>query len=516
MGEGCMVLLERLDRYASEYGDRIAFKNILDQEESLSYAQLKKYSDRIANYIRSVLEDDKIPIIVYGHKSSMMLVTFLACVKAGHPYCPVDSSIPRERMKDIIEISGAHMLIATEECDFDGIIKLSYDELYRIAHTKNDMMCCYSLFGEETFYIIFTSGSTGNPKGVQITVDCLDHFLEWSESLIQGEKCDLRGEIFLDQALYSFDLSVMDLYTSLYMAGTVWALDRRLQENMGDMFRALEKSGVTVWVSTPSFVNMLLKFNTKFDYHMLPFLHTFLFCGEILTNGTVLELQKRFPDATVVNTYGPTESTVAVTQIVINSDMAKSEKPLSIGEVKSGTRIYILDDDYVLPEKPDGEKGEIVICGNTLAKGYLNRPDLTEEKFFMLHTPDGDFEAYKTGDIGYKMGSLLYYLGRRDFQVKINGYRIEPEDIECNIRGFSGINECVVLPINKQGGIRGVAAFISTVDTVQDESKYAQMLREYLVDRIPGYMIPRRFVFLDKLPLTVNGKVDRAAMAELL
>lgn len=513
-----MVLLDRLDRYAKLYRDRVAFKNVSDKEDELTYGNLQIYSDRLADYLTDILEDDNTPILVYGHKNSMMLISFLACVKSCHPYCPVDISVPRERINDIVELSGSRLMIEVEECSIGSINKLSCKEIEDAVYIDRKIKRRKKIDGEDIFYIIFTSGSTGKPKGVQITASCLDNFLLWSSGLIENGKTGVNQNVFLNQALFSFDLSVMDVYTSLYTAGTIWALDKRLLEKIGDMYSQMQNSGVTVWVSTPSFVNMALKMNKKFNHSMLPDLHTFLFCGEILTNKTARELKKRFPEAVIINTYGPTESTVAVTQIIVNEEMMYSDQPLSIGRAKPGTNIYILDDDYLLPEKSDSEKGEIVICGDTVAKGYHNQPDLTKEKFFTLRTPEGDMPAYKTGDIGYKIGALLYYVGRKDHQLKINGYRIELEDIQNNILKMDGVLHCVVLPIEKrrEGRVNGIAAFVSMQDKVREETEFVQELRKYLIERLPSYMIPQKYILLKEFPMTDNGKVDRSALMELL
>jgi D-alanine--poly(phosphoribitol) ligase subunit 1 len=256
--------------------------------------------------------------------------------------------------------------------------------------------------------------------------------------------------------------------------------------------------------------------NKEFNSNMLPNMEIFLFCGEVLTNKTARELQKRFPEAQVINTYGPTESTVAVTEVVVDDAMANSEHPLSIGYDKPGTTIFIMDDKYTYPGLPEGEKGEIVIAGNTVAAGYLNQPELTSEKFFKLSTPDGEMWAYKTGDEGYKQDNLLYYCGRMDFQIKLNGYRIELGDIESNILEMDDVTYCVVLPIEKRGEIKGLAAFVTLDHPVEDEFEYSQSVRKYISEKLPHYMVPKKCIVLEEMPMTNNGKADRRALKEML
>lgn len=506
-----MELLKRLENYSKTKTETIAFKNAFT-DEIITYGQLWDVSDSIADKISNTLDFDKQPIVVYGHKSPLMLATFLACVKTGHPYCPVDISMPTERLKDIVEASNTKLLIALEETE------VSADNKWTMADITNLSEASFAqdhyVSGNDVYYIIFTSGSTGKPKGVMITADCLDNYLYWMES-IMTRSTDKEHLTYLNQAPFSFDLSVMDTYTSLFTGGTIWSMEKRLQEDMGLMHAKLKESGLNAWVSTPSFMNVCL-LNKEFNQDNLPDMTTFLFCGEVLTNKTARELQKRFPNAEVINTYGPTESTVAVTDVVVTEEMAGSEHPLSIGYDKPGTKIFIMDDKYTYPGLPEGEKGEIVIAGNTVAAGYLNQPELTSDKFFKLSTPEGDMWAYKTGDEGYKEKELLYYCGRMDFQIKLNGYRIELGDIESNILEMDDVTYCVVLPIEKRGEVKGLAAFVTLDHSVEDEFEYSQSVRRYISEKLPHYMVPKKCIVLSEMPMTNNGKADRRALKEML
>ena len=510
-----MELLKRLEKYSVERLEAVAFKNAYT-DETITYSQLWNYSDKIAAKISTTLENDKKPVVVYGHKHPLMLAVFLACVKTGHPYCPVDISMPTERLKDIVEASETELLIALEETEVTATIKWTMEDVQIavVGEAQNVPTEETYVSADDVYYIIFTSGSTGKPKGVMITADCLDNYLYWMEEIVtrNGHKGDFT---YLNQAPFSFDLSVMDTYTSLFMGGTIWSMEKRVQEDMGLMHSKLATSGLGVWVSTPSFMNVCL-LNKEFNEQMLPEMKIFLFCGEVLTNKTARELQKRFPNAQVINTYGPTESTVAVTEVVINDEMATSEHPLSIGYDKPGTTIFIMDDKYAYPGKPEGEKGEIVIAGNTVAKGYLNQPELTADKFFKLQTPEGEMWAYKTGDEGYKQDELLYYCGRMDFQIKLNGYRIELGDIESNILEMDDVTYCVVLPIEKRGEVKGLAAFVTLDHPVEDEFEYSQSVRKYISEKLPHYMVPKKCIVLEEMPMTNNGKADRRALKEML
>jgi D-alanine--poly(phosphoribitol) ligase subunit 1 len=360
---------------------------------------------------------------------------------------------------------------------------------------------------DDGFYILFTSGSTGEPKGVIITLGCLEHFISWmlaEQSFAEGR------EVFLNQAPFSFDLSVMDLYCSLATGSTLFSISRDLVENPKQLYHALGNSGVTIWVSTPSFAQMCLIEHT-FAEPMLPGVRRFLFCGETLAPHTAAQLLSRFPKAQVWNMYGPTEATVAMTSIRIDPPALNRYPTLPVGRAMPGTRIFVADQNG--HELPPDERGEIIIAGPNVSPGYIGRPDLTARAFF-------DYQgqrAYKTGDLGRFYDGLLFFDGRLDEQIKISGYRIELGDVEANLRALPSVRNAVVLPVIKDGAAQSLTAFV--VLEARDETsdfKLAHDLRTQLGRRLPAYMLPRKFVFLNAFPMTANGKADRAALARSL
>lgn len=508
-----MELLRKISEYAAGKPDEIAFN--LNMVEKLTYEELEKYSNQLAEFLNKEVPNDKSPIIVYGHKSPYMLVSFLGCVKAGHPYCPVDISTPDIRTKEIIVQVKPHIILTTEPLELEGchnILKL--EQLCKICRDKkkSNITERSQVSGEDVFYIIFTSGSTGIPKGVQITADCLDNFLKWSVTL--GNK-DLENKknTFINQAPFSFDLSVMDIYTSLYVGGTLWLLDKKIQGNMGSLLNSLKHSNANVWVSTPSFVKLCLG-DEKFKEELMPDLELFLFCGEILPNQTTEKLHKRFPKASVVNTYGPTESTVAVTQIVVTREINEQKQPLPVGAAKPGTFIYIMDKlGNILPE---GEKGEIVIVGDTVSLGYYKQPDLTNKVFGVRNVNGDEYRLYRTGDEGYIVDNQLYYTGRIDLQIKLHGYRMEIEDVENNIMKIPGVEHAVVLPKTEEGQVKSIIAIVQVEFEVVNSFKSSQYLRKEMKHFVPEYMIPQKFIFTDGFPMTNNGKINRKLLEEMI
>lgn len=214
-----------------------------------------------------------------------MIVCFLACVKVGRAYCPIDVNVPLSRTKAIIDDVKPEVVFNTETLNIENENMINLDEIKRIINVSRTLESKDSYIKEQdSFYIIFTSGSTGTPKGVQITLDCLDNFVKWAITLIDRLDPNKRYT-FINQAPFSFDLSVMDLYLSLYTGGTLWCLSKEIQLDSIKLYQSL-KSEANVWVSTPSFADVCLA-DPVFAKELMPQLSEFIFCGEVLTNRTV-------------------------------------------------------------------------------------------------------------------------------------------------------------------------------------------------------------------------------------
>ena len=526
-----MELLKRVKEHGLNRGDCMAYH---DGQTGISYKELNAYSDRIASFLLETLPGDHSPIPVYGHKHPLMIAAFLGCVKAGHAYCPIDICMPMDRVKEIIGSLNTPLVFAIVEeektaaeslkgeADPEGrsssVRVVTLSELLSIATGDPKE---YPAPGEEaglglsdTFYMIFTSGSTGKPKGVQIPYECLNHFLDWSETLV-----DLPAGTepirFLNQAPFSFDLSVMDLYTYLAMGGTLQALDKETQNNYRLLFDRIRGADPEVWVSTPSFAELCLA-DPSFDGKLAPHLSRFLFCGERLANATALKLLQRFPGARVLNTYGPTESTVAVTAVEVTSEMCNEKEAIPVGRVKPGSFLRIARPDG--QEAAEGEKGEILILGDTVSTGYYGQEELTRKAFFEETSGSAAVRGYRTGDEGYLKDGMLFYSGRLDLQVKLHGYRIELGDIESNLLKIPNVRQACVVPSYREGKVTSLTAFIVPTELSRegkkDERKSAALIKEQLRAYLPDYMIPKKFQFLETLPMTVNGKADRKKLME--
>ncbi len=485
-----MNLIERIDHWAAVAPEATAH---ISDDRTLTYGELRRHSDALACYLTERLGEDRRPIAVLGYREPEMLIAFLGAVKSGRPYVPLDTALPQQRIDKILAASRAALVLTSKDV-------LQFSALQTRCPSRG-------VQGDEPFYILFTSGSTGEPKGVIITLTCLEHFITW---MLTEHRFTQLGEVFLNQAPFSFDLSVMDLYCSLATGGTLFSISRDRIANPKELYRALASSRVTTWVSTPSFAQMCLV-EERFSETMLPRVRRFLFCGETLTPQTAAHLLKRFPRAQVWNTYGPTEATVATTSIRIDAGVLERYSPLPVGRAMPGTEILIVNGNRkVLPAKA---RGEIIIVGPNVSPGYLTRPDLTAKVFFQYHGQ----RAYHTGDFGRFRDNLLFFEGRMDEQIKLTGYRIELGDVEANLRALATVRDAVVLPVTKDGAAQSLAAFVVLAE--RDEGSHfnlAQRLRKQLSERLPAYMLPRKFVFLGMFPMTANGKIDRASLAKSL
>jgi D-alanine--poly(phosphoribitol) ligase subunit 1 len=425
-----------------------------------------------------------------------MLVAFLAVLKAGRAYIPIDVSWPEARVAQVEKTSACALVLTPARVR--EILAQPAPAAIPFSVRRPD----------DPHYIIFTSGSTGEPKGVVITSRNLATFLEW---MTAEQRLAPAGEVFLNQAPFSFDLSVMDLYLSLTTGGTLFSISKDDIANLRRLADTLARSSITTWVSTPSFAQMCLA-DPRFSAELLPDVRRFLFCGETLPPFIAAELLTRFPLAAVWNTYGPTEATVAMTSIAIDRKVLAHHPALPVGFCMPGGRVEIRDESGAA--LPPGEAGEIVIHGDNVSVGYLGRPDLSDRVFGLAN----GLRTYRTGDWGsLDERGLLFVTGRMDGQIKLNGYRIELGDIEANLRELPDVCDAVVLPVTGQGTPDLLAAFV--IPRSRDGRTDLDLLlalRSALGERLPSYMIPKKFRFLDSFPMTANGKADRRQLAQLL
>jgi D-alanine--poly(phosphoribitol) ligase subunit 1 len=485
-----MDLLSRIDDWGRSFPDRVVHRS---SGAALSWGDLIRQSDALAGAIARTPLSPASPIVVRGHKEPEMLIGFLGCAKAGHAYAPIDIGAPEARAQRIIAAAGAELVLTPERIR----------ELVAFDHPPPPR----SGDASTPHYVLFTSGSTGEPKGVVITRGCLDAFLTWT---LDEQRFALGREVFLNQAPYSFDLSVMDTWTCLATGGTVVCLTAADTAEFRQLFDRLEASGITTWVSTPALAQLCLG-ERRFAASMLPQLRRFMFCGDVLGPDVASRLLERFPTTALWNTYGPTEATVATTSVRVDREMVQRYPQLPIGIAMPGTSVAIEDAEG--HRLPAGERGEIVIIGPNVSPGYLGRPDLTARVF----SERNGVRAYRTGDWGSVRDGLLFFHGRMDNQVKIAGNRIELGDVEVHLARLPLVRAAAVIAAGRHGHPDSLHAFVVLTDRGDKrELEIRATLLRGLASLLPAYMLPRTFHFLDRLPLTENGKTDRKALATTL
>lgn len=491
------TIVESIDFFGESEPNRVVYQTDVSQH---TYGELKRNSDALANYLEKKLEK-KGPIVVFGNLEFEMLVSFLGASKAGYAYLPIEEHTPQERIEAILRVAkpSAVISIADWTLDTKNLPVITTKEL--LAITKEEILyeAKHMVTGDDNYYIIFTSGTTGEPKGVQISHDNLLSFIRWTMQEFKFE----QGCRFLSQAPFSFDLSVFSIYPALVSGGILKPLEKAVIQDFKQLFSVLINLKLDVWISTPSFIDICLM-ESSFNAQNIPDLSIFLFCGEELTRKTAQELLKRFPEACIYNTYGPTEATVAVSSIQITQSVLDQYERLPIGFIKKDTKVFVVSEQKIVSAN---QTGEIIISGPSVSKGYLNNPEKTQAAFFKKNSQ----QCYRTGDAGFlNEEGLLFYEGRIDQQVKLHGYRIELGEIEYGLLIDERIKQAVVVPKYQGTKVQQLVAFIVLENRNEKPSfKLSQSIKEKLADSIMDYMIPQRIHYVDVLPQTTNGKVDR-------
>lgn len=484
------MLLENILKQIKEHQDQIAYTV---NSKRYTYKEFYKY---VCNIYWLLLEKNnkQKPVLVYGHKDVYMKATFLACSLAGMAYIPVDVSFPEDRINKIIDEVNPDLIIGNFENKLAKTITQTEIEELMDKDNFKDIEKIY-LKPEDVYYIIFTSGSTGMPKGVQVTYKNLESCINWLQEIIE-----VKEGTVLNQGVFSFDLTVADLYYSLANGLEHFVIEKQTQSDFNKLFETLKSSNATFAVFTPSFADLLL-LDKSFNQETMPNLKTILFCGEKLLAGTAKKIQERFKNIKIINSYGPTECTFAVTSIEITQKMIE-ENDIPIGIPKSDVKIYIVDEN--LQEQRSGETGEILITGKSVAKGYIRE---NKGKFIIYK---GE-KAYLTGDLGYFRNGKLYYVARKDKQIKYKGYRIELLDIEENLYKLGYVEKAVaVAKQNKEGKVTKIIAFIKLKESaVKNEIE----IKKDISTKLPQYMCPT-IKIIDKFPLNRNGKIDEKKLIE--
>ena len=482
---------------------------VVFEGEQLTYLELNERANQLAHYLRSLGVGPEVLVGICVERSREMIIGLLGILKAGGAYVPLDPNYPSERLAFMLEDSSVPVLLTQERLveklpQHSACVVCLDSNWEEIAvHSKNNPSS--PVKPKNLAYVIYTSGSTGKPKGVLIQHESLVNYTTVASAEYEIDHCDR----ILQFSSISFDVSAEEIYTSLTSGATLVLRTDSMLDSIEGFLQKCKNWEITVMALPTAYWHELTTLLSQKTLAIPPSLRLVIIGGEkALPERLKTWLLCVGQRVRLVNNYGPTEATVGAT--IYDLSVADTTlKELPIGRPIANTQIYILDRH--LQPVPIGVPGELHIAGVGLAKGYLNRPDLTEEKFIPNpFSNEPGSRLYKTGDlVRYLSDGNIEYLGRIDNQVKIRGFRIELGEIEAVLSQHPGVKETAVIARKNVTGDKQLVAYVVCH---QQPSPAISDLRRLLKEKLPEYMIPSAFVVLEALPLTPNGKVDRRAL----
>ena len=479
---------------------------------NLTYRDLNAIANRVAHELIARGIGPEMVVGICFERNEWMIVAMLATLKAGAAYLPLDHEYPSDRLAYMLDDAGVVFLLAghaaLEQLPLSSVPSLVLDHGERWQNQRADNPGL-RIQESSLAYVIYTSGSTGQPKGVMVQHGNLAGLLSAANTHFKFRQDD-RWSLFHS---YSFDFSVWEIWGALGYGGALIIVPPAARRSPREFHQLLMEKNVSILSQVPSAFYQLLDYEEQVGEAIHLGLRAIVFGGEAL-DVKKLESWNRLhgeDDTVLVNMYGITETTIHVTFKLLAPDDVNAGRSV-VGAPLPGYSTWLLDQRQML--LPPGIPGEIYVGGIGVARGYLNRPALTAERF--VSDPFGNNEGgrlYRTGDLGrYLPDGTIEYMGRLDNQVKIRGYRIELGEIESALKRHVEIHDCTVLiKPEPQEGQRLVAYIV----TVQSAHLRAAELRIFLRSGLPDYMVPAQFVFLDRLPLTANGKIDRKQLLQM-
>lgn len=496
-------VIEYLIETAQKYPNKVAF---VDEKRQITFGELDCDAKKAAAAIlRACGPIKNRPIVVYMEKSVDCIISFMGAVYSGNFYSPIDVKMPQERVKRILDvlepefvICGAKKLEAFELPDR----QMSLEQILADTDVPEAVDSFYQVLDTDPVYVLFTSGSTGQPKGVVISHRGVIDYVEWLE-----ETFHFSGEtVFGNQAPFYFDNSVLDIYSTLKNGAEMVIIPERLFMFPGPLVEYINAQKINTLFWVPSALISVAN-SGVLDATDISSLQKVLFCGEVMPNKQLNAWRKRYPDILYANLYGPTEITDVCTYYIVDRQFADSD-PLPIGVPCRNTEILVLNDADQAVQ--GDETGELCVRGSCLSSGYYNNKEKSDIAFVQnpLNSMYRDI-IYRTGDlVKYNEFGEIIYLGRKDFQIKYQGYRIELGEIEMAAYGIPQMKQCcAVYDTDRQ---RIVLYCVLNASVLERE------IFVFLKEKIPGYMLPKRIVIREVLPLNANGKIDRLALKEEL
>lgn len=495
-------VLEYLEYTVDRFPDKIAAK---DENIECTYEDLQLRARQIGTYVAKRVPLRR-PVVVFMEKSVAALQIFMGIVSAGDFYVLVDPNFPLQRIMQILGVLQPEMVITQpenrkklKEADYSGIV-ITYEEIPE----EDDMTFLAEIrkqsLDTDPLYGIFTSGSTGVPKGVLICHRSVIDFIDCFTEIFQITDQDVIG----NQAPFDFDVSVKDIYSCLKTGATLVIIPKAYFMFPNNVVDMLEDNHVTTLIWAVSALCLLNRLH-GLKYKVPSAIKKIMFSGEMMPIKQLNQWRSHYPEAIFVNLYGPTEITCNCTYYIVDREYSEEEK-LPMGVSFPNERVFLLDEeDKEVAES--GKSGEVCVAGTALALGYYNNPEMTAKAF--TQNPLNPYYPeliYRTGDLAhYSEDGQMYFAGRKDFQIKHMGHRIELEEIDTVLNSLCGIERACTFFDEKKNKV--VAFYVGDDDKrgIIDDMK----------TKVPEFMVPNIFLQVDEMPLTKNGKIDRNYLKEL-
>ena len=497
------TVLEYLENSTNNCSDKIA---VIDENGKYTYKELTELSKKIGTRLTSYFEPRN-PVPVLMEKGKDTLATFFGAVYAGCFYVLLNPDLPKVRLEHIVNVLGSknivtdkvHEEIASELINKEDIlyiedlksIEVNEDKLKEIRESSLDL---------DPLYANFTSGSTGVPKGVLVgnrsVIDFIDNFTE----IFNITEKDIIG----NQAPFDFDVSVKDIYSSIAKGATLVIIPKRLFSIPAELLDYICNNNVTTLIWAVSALCLITTFHAL-DYKTPDTVNKILFSGEVMPIKHLKQWIEHLPNAMFVNLYGPTEITCNCTYHIVDKNLNYEKIP--VGKAFPNEQVFLLDENDKLITDLEVQ-GEICVKGTCLALGYFNNKEQTNSRFVQNPLNDKYIDMiYKTGDLGeYNKDGEIVFLGRKDFQIKHMGHRIELEEIERAMEKVNGVERSCCIFNEQKGKLYG----FYVGNTGKDE------VVKYLRENLPVFMVPNKINQIEKFPITKNGKIDRKELAVML
>lgn len=486
----------------TEYHDKCA---VIDEHGKYTYDYIFTISSRIGTALCEYISKGD-AVGVYMEKSADTLCTFFGTVYAGGFYSSLNTELPAGRLKQITSVLSPKVIVTTAdllgqaEAIFEGITVIDVEKL-KLYEINFPLLFSVreSMIDTDPLYVNFTSGSTGTPKGIVVSHRSVMDFID----CFTGTFNINHDDIIANQAPFDFDVSVKDIFSAFAVGATLVLVPRRLFSAPAELVDFLCEHKVTVMIWAVSALCLLSTFHAL-DYRTPETVSKILFSGEVMPCRALNDFRKHMPDAMYVNLYGPTEITCNCTYHILDKNCDYSDG-IPIGKPFPNEDVFLLDENDCRITDRD-KAGEICVRGTALALGYLNSKEQNDAHFVQnpLNTRYPEL-IYRTGDLGkYNKNDELVFSGRKDFQIKYMGHRIELEEIEREMAAIDGIERCCCVFDEKKSRLKGF--YIGTIE----KDRLASVMKENL----PAFMIPSVIRKVDEMPLTKNGKIDRKMLAE--